>query len=62
GSATRYGHLSRIMVSAGQRVKRGQVVGLMGSTGRSTGPHLHWSLRWNEARLDPLLFTGPMAP
>lgn len=48
-------HLSRIDVTGGQRVRRGQVLGLVGATGRATGPHLHWGLRWKSARLDPLL-------
>jgi len=53
-------HLSRIDVRAGQRVSRGQAVGAIGATGRATGPHLHWSVRWNDTRIDPLLLTGPM--
>lgn len=53
-------HLSRIDVRVGQQVRRGQPIGLVGATGRATGPHLHWGLRWNAARLDPLLVTGPM--
>jgi len=53
-------HLSRIDVRAGQRVSRGQAVGAIGATGRATGPHLHWSVRWNDARIDPLLLTGSM--
>lgn len=53
-------HLSRIDVRPGQRVRQGEPVGLVGATGRATGPHLHWSLRWQEARLDPLLAAGPM--
>src|SRR5215831_3274535 len=44
GMATRYGHLSKILVTPGQRVKRGDVIGLVGSTGRSTGPHLHYEV------------------
>lgn len=53
-------HSSKILVQEGEAVKQGQTIGHVGSTGRSTGPHLHWSLKWNDARLDPLLFTGPM--
>jgi murein DD-endopeptidase MepM/ murein hydrolase activator NlpD len=41
-------------------VKQGQTIGLIGMTGRATGPHLHWSMKWRDARLDPILFTGPM--
>jgi len=55
-------HSSKILVKEGQAVKQGERIGHVGSTGRSTGPHLHWSLKWNDARLDPLLFTGPMKP
>jgi murein DD-endopeptidase MepM/ murein hydrolase activator NlpD len=53
-------HLSRIDVTAGQRVAQGQPIGAVGASGRATGPHLHWSLRWRDARLDPLLAAGPM--
>jgi len=53
-------HSSRIVVEEGQAVRQGQHIGNVGSTGRSTGPHLHWGLKWNDARLDPLLFVGPM--
>ena len=53
-------HASKIAVKEGEAVKQGQYIGNVGSTGRSTGPHLHWGLKWNSARLDPLLFTGPM--
>lgn len=53
-------HCSQIMVKEGDRVKQGQLIGRIGATGRATGPHLHWSLKWHDARLDPLLFTGPM--
>ncbi len=48
---TEYGHLSKILVSKGQRVVRGQVIGLMGSTGRSTAPHLHYAVRYQDRRL-----------
>jgi murein DD-endopeptidase MepM/ murein hydrolase activator NlpD len=53
-------HLARIDVKLGQRVRRGQPIGTVGRSGRATGPHLHWGLRWNDARLDPLLVAGPM--
>jgi murein DD-endopeptidase MepM/ murein hydrolase activator NlpD len=53
-------HLSRIVVAPGQRVTRGQLVAYSGRTGRVTGPHLHWSLRWRTAKIDPLLVAGPM--
>ena len=53
-------HSSRLLVKAGDVVRRGQAIGLIGMTGRATGPHLHWSLKWREARLDPILFSGPM--
>jgi murein DD-endopeptidase MepM/ murein hydrolase activator NlpD len=53
-------HSSRLLVKVGDRVRQGQVIGLIGMTGRATGPHLHWSMKWHGARLDPLLFTGPM--
>ncbi|MEM1195329.1 MAG: M23 family metallopeptidase [Pseudomonadota bacterium] len=53
-------HCSKIAVEEGDPVHQGQYIGNVGSTGRSTGPHLHWGLKWNEARLDPLLLTGPM--
>lgn len=46
-------HLSRIRVREGQRVRKGQLLGLSGATGRVTGPHLHWSVRWEGAYLDP---------
>jgi murein DD-endopeptidase MepM/ murein hydrolase activator NlpD len=53
-------HLSGITVSPGQTVRRGQVVAYSGMTGRVTGPHLHWGLRWRGAKIDPLLVAGPM--
>ena len=54
-------HSSELLVKEGDRVKQGQVIGRIGASGRATGPHLHWSLKWFNARLDPLLFTGPMS-
>jgi murein DD-endopeptidase MepM/ murein hydrolase activator NlpD len=56
GIQTRYGHLSRSMVSAGQHVKRGDVIGLMGSTGRSTGSHLHYEVRLDGKAVNPVPF------
>lgn len=53
-------HLSRIDVRVGQAVRRGDPIGLVGMTGRATGPHLHWGLMWQGQRLDPLLVAGPM--
>jgi len=53
-------HLSQIQVHVGDHVRRGQPIALSGATGRATGPHLHWSLRWRDAKIDPLLVAGPM--
>lgn len=53
-------HLSKIAVSKGDVVKKGQYIGDIGATGSATGPHLHWGMKWNAARLDPMLLTGPM--
>jgi hypothetical protein len=53
-------HLARSHVELGQRVSQGQLIGTVGATGRATGPHLHWSVKWNDARLDPELLAGPM--
>jgi hypothetical protein len=49
-------HASRLVVKVGDKVRQGQLVGYVGMTGRATGPHLHWSIKWRDARLDPLLF------
>ena len=56
GIQTRFGHMSRIAVAPGQRVKRGQIVGYVGSTGRSTGPHLHYEVRIAGTPVNPLPF------
>jgi murein DD-endopeptidase MepM/ murein hydrolase activator NlpD len=56
GISTRYGHLSAIGVHVGQHVKLGQIIGRIGSTGRSTGPHLHYETRVNGEAVDPQKF------
>ena len=56
GLATRYGHLSEILVKVGEGVKIGQVIGAVGSTGRSTGPHLHYETRIDGEAVDPQKF------
>lgn len=56
GYETYYAHLVRLKARAGQKVKRGEVVGWVGSTGKSTGPHLHYEVRKNGTPLDPIYF------
>jgi murein DD-endopeptidase MepM/ murein hydrolase activator NlpD len=56
GIETRYGHLSQMHVRAGQRVKRGEMIGRMGSTGRSTGSHLHYEVRIDGRAVNPVPF------
>ena len=56
GMASRYGHMSKILVRPGQRVKKGDIIGLVGSTGRSTGPHLHYEVFRAGAQVDPRKF------
>ena len=54
GYATAYAHMSRIGVKTGQRVRQGQIIGYVGSTGQSTGPHLHFEIKINGNLVDPL--------
>jgi murein DD-endopeptidase MepM/ murein hydrolase activator NlpD len=56
GVTTRYGHMSRIEVRPGQRVKRGDVLGRVGNTGRSTGYHLHYEVRVDGDAVNPLAY------
>lgn len=56
GITTRYGHLSKIDVAVGDTVTRAQLIGYVGSTGRSTGPHLHYELRLNDRSINPRHF------
>lgn len=53
GLETQYGHMSKILVKSGQKVRRGDVIGLVGSTGLSTGPHLHYHIKSNSHAVDP---------
>jgi murein DD-endopeptidase MepM/ murein hydrolase activator NlpD len=54
GLTTGYLHLSRALVEVGDTVARGQVIGLVGATGRVTGPHLHWTARYGALTVNPL--------
>ena len=62
GLTTRYGHLSKIEVSVGDTITKGQAVAQIGSTGRSTGPHLHYELRLNDKSINPRHVLPPESP
>ncbi len=62
GLSSWYSHLSRLLVKEGDRIKKGDKIAEVGSTGRSTGPHLDWRINLFERRLDPSLLVGPMPP
>ena len=56
GYSTRYGHNEKVLVKVGQTVKKGQALSLMGSTGRSTGPHVHFEVLYKGVAIDPKRF------
>ena len=58
GIFSSYGHMSKLLVKRGGTVHKGEIIGLSGSTGRSTGPHLHWGMRIYDARIDPFSLLG----
>ncbi|MEO8743508.1 MAG: M23 family metallopeptidase [Lysobacteraceae bacterium] len=62
GVSSNFLHMSRIDVKVGDRVEQGQVIGLVGATGRATGPHMHWGMNWLTVRVDPQLLVQPAAP
>ena len=62
GVSTAYLHQSQRLVKAGDMVRRGQRIGLIGATGRATGPHLHWAMNWFQVRLDPSRSTRKPQP
>jgi murein DD-endopeptidase MepM/ murein hydrolase activator NlpD len=62
GLTTRYGHLAKVEVQVGDSVQRSQQIGQVGSTGRSTGPHLHYELRVNDKAVNPRRFLPPEMP
>ena len=59
GVSSNFLHMSRIDVKLGDRVQQGQVIGLVGATGRATGPHMHWGVNWFNVRVDPQLLMTP---
>ena len=59
GVSSNFLHMSRIDVKVGDRVEQGQVIGLVGATGRATGPHMHWGMNWFNVRVDPQLLMTP---
>ena len=53
-------HASKLYVGEGDSIRQGQALGEIGATGRTTGPHLHWGMKWNAARIDAQRLAGPM--
>ena len=62
GFISMFCHLSKIDVKVGHSLARGGVVGKVGATGRATGPHMHWNISLNDARVDPAIFIGAFQP
>lgn len=62
GFISMFCHMSKIDVKVGDQLARGTVVGKVGSTGRATGPHMHWNVSLNDARVDPAIFIGAFQP
>ncbi|PJG59286.1 peptidoglycan DD-metalloendopeptidase family protein [Aeromonas cavernicola] len=62
GLISMFCHLAKIEVQVGQPLPRGAVLGRVGATGRATGPHLHWNVSLNDARVDPAIFIGAFTP
>lgn len=62
GFISMFCHMSKIDVKVGQQLARGTVVGKVGATGRATGPHMHWNISLNDARVDPAIFIGAFQP
>ncbi|MBI6565074.1 peptidoglycan DD-metalloendopeptidase family protein [Pseudomonas synxantha] len=62
GFISMFCHMSKIDVNVGQQLVRGAVVGKVGATGRATGPHMHWNVSLNDARVDPAIFIGAFQP
>ena len=60
GLSSAFLHCQRLDVKPGDRVVQGQRLGTVGQTGRATGPHMHWGLKWRDARLDPAKLAGPI--
>jgi murein DD-endopeptidase MepM/ murein hydrolase activator NlpD len=58
GITTAYAHLSQMDVKVGDTVKAGEVIGKVGTTGRSSGPHLHWGAYWKNVAIDPILWVS----
>ncbi|MCY1489747.1 hypothetical protein D9M68_234800 [compost metagenome] len=62
GFISMFCHMSKVEVQLGQQLPRGGVVGRVGATGRATGPHMHWNVSLNDARVDPAIFIGAFKP
>jgi hypothetical protein len=62
GFRTKYGHMSKVLVKKGQHVKRGDIIGEVGSTGTSTGNHLHYEVIKNRKKINPVLFVHDLSP